>query len=172
MRGFFGMGVEGVTKPFNLGNLIRSSHAFGASFFFMLETAYSAKASDTSFAENSMPLYSYNTVDEMQLPRGCKLVGIELTDDAIDLPSFCHPRAAAYILGSERGSLSEGVLERCDHVIKIPTRFCVNVGIAGAIVMYDRMTHLGRWPARPLTPDGRIEPLPPHVQGPQLLRGR
>lgn len=171
MRGFFGVGVEGLTKPFNLGNLIRSSHAFGASFFFLIETDYSVTLSDTSVAQNEMPLYSYPAIDDLQLPRGCELVGIELTDDAVELPTFRHPRAAAYILGPERGALSAQVVERCDHIVKIPTAFCVNVGIAGAIVMYDRLLNLGRFPARPLTPGGRVEPLPSHVHGDMLLRG-
>ncbi|MEX2009990.1 MAG: TrmH family RNA methyltransferase, partial [Dongiaceae bacterium] len=29
MRGYFGIGVEGISKPMNLGNLMRSAHAFG-----------------------------------------------------------------------------------------------------------------------------------------------
>ena len=29
MRGFFAIGAEGISKPMNLGNLIRSAHAFG-----------------------------------------------------------------------------------------------------------------------------------------------
>ena len=35
-RGYFAMGVEGISKPGNVGNLVRSSHSFGASFFFKL----------------------------------------------------------------------------------------------------------------------------------------
>ena len=38
MRGYFGIGVEGISKSFNVGNLFRSAHAFGASFVFT-ETA-------------------------------------------------------------------------------------------------------------------------------------
>ena len=32
-----------------------------------------------------MPWYLWDTLDDMQLPRGCQLVGIELTDDAVEL---------------------------------------------------------------------------------------
>jgi hypothetical protein len=39
-------------------------------------------------------------------------------------------------------------------VVKIPTRFCVNVGLAGAIVMYDRLLAHGGYPARPIMPGG------------------
>ena len=57
----------------------------------------------------------------MALPQGCKLVGIELIDDAVDLPSFRHPLRAAYVLGPEHGSLSPELLARCDYVVRIPT---------------------------------------------------
>ena len=87
-------------------------------------------------------------------PRGCALVGVELIDEAVDLPSFRHPARAAYILGPERDSLSGPVLERCAHVVRIPTSFCVNVAMAGAIVMYDRTVTLGRYAPRPLRSGG------------------
>ena len=31
----------------------------------------------------------------------------------------------------------------CEFVVKIPTRFSINVGMAGAIVLYDRLMNLG-----------------------------
>ena len=36
MRGYFSIGVEGISKGFNLGNLVRTAHAFGASSFFTI----------------------------------------------------------------------------------------------------------------------------------------
>ncbi len=90
----------------------------------------------------------------MALPQGCKLVGIELIDNAIDLPSFRHPLRAAYVLGPEQGSLSEKLLARCDYVVRIPTSFCVNVAMAGAIVMYDRTRTLARFADRPMREGG------------------
>lgn len=173
MRGYFAMGVEGISKPMNLGSLVRSAHAFGASFFFTIAPDFKArevKLSDTSDAAKHLPLYTYDDLAEFTLPRGCKLVGIELTDDAVDLPSFRHPSAAAYVLGPERGSLSPALTARCDHIIKIPTKFCVNVGIAGAIVMYDRMITLGRFAERPVSPRAKPTPLPKHVSGKQVIR--
>ncbi|RMD63930.1 MAG: RNA methyltransferase [Alphaproteobacteria bacterium] len=173
MRGYFAIGVEGISKPLNLGNLMRSAHAFGASFFFVVDPAFAVeetRASDTSDSSQHLPLYVYHGADELTLPRGCALVGVELSDDAIDLPSFPHPMAAAYVLGPERGSLSPALIARCDHVVKIPTKFCVNVGVAGAIVMYDRMLSLGRFARRPLNPRARPEPPPPHVRGAPVIR--
>ena len=90
----------------------------------------------------------------MVLPAQCQLVGIELTDDAVDLPSFRHPLNAAYVFGRERGSLTAEMQARCAHIVKIPTKFCVNVSVACAVTLYDRTLSLGNYPDRPLMPGG------------------
>jgi len=36
MRGYFGVGVEGISKSYNLGAVLRTSNAFGASFAFTI----------------------------------------------------------------------------------------------------------------------------------------
>jgi hypothetical protein len=48
------------------------------------------------------------------------------------------------------------MIARCDFVVKIPTKFCVNVGLAGALVMYDRMICLGRYAERPVRTGGPV----------------
>ncbi len=175
MRGYFAVGVDRVSKAMNLGNLLRIAHAFDASFFFTVDVTakLSDAASDTSDASGHLPLYQFGSADELQLPLGCQLVGVEITDDAVDLPSFRHPMRAAYIFGAERLSLSDGVLARCQHVVKIPTRFSINVGMAGAIVMYDRMLTLGNFPVRPTRPGGPKENIPSRAKwGAPIMRQR
>ena len=91
-----------------------------------------------------MPYFEWSDINEINIPNGCKLVGIEITEDAIDLPNFVHPIRAMYILGAEKGSLSDDAKRRSSYIIKIPTKFSLNVAIAGAIVMYDRLKTLGK----------------------------
>lgn len=155
-RGYFAIGAERMSKALNLGNLMRSAHGFGASFTFTLGATYQAleARADTSKGQQHLPHYNWTTLDDMVLPTGCRLVGVELIDDAIDLPSFRHPLRAAYVLGPEMGSLSAPLLARCDYVVKIPTSFCVNVAMAGAIVMYDRVKSLARFADRPIREGG------------------
>lgn len=174
MRGYFGIGAEGISKPMNLGNLIRSAHAFGASFVFLVDAHYTVDSalSDTSQAERQLPLYGFDSVDALTLPRGCALIGVELLDEAVELPSFRHPLNAAYVFGPERDSLSPGMVARCNHVVKIPTRFCINLAVAGAVVMYDRMLSLGRFAPRPVRSGGPTEALAPHVHGEVIARRR
>jgi tRNA G18 (ribose-2'-O)-methylase SpoU len=174
MRGYFGIGAEGISKPMNLGNLIRSAHAFGASFVFLVDPHHTIgdAPSDTSHAEQQLPLYRVDTVQELALPKGCALIGVELLDQATLLPSFRHPLNAAYVFGPERSSLSPAMVARCDHVVRIPTRFCINLAVAGAIVMYDRMLSLGRFAPRPVRSGGPSEPLRAHVHSKVVTRRR
>lgn len=168
MRGYFGIGVEGISKSMNVGSLFRTAYAFDASFVFTVAAVYSrieGSRSDTSDATAHLPFYAFPEIEQMALPEGCSLVGVEITDQAIELPSFHHPKNAAYILGPERGALSQALTERCDYVIKIPTKFSINVGLAGALVMYDRLMSLGRFAPRPVATGGPTEALPEPVFG-------
>ncbi|HBR69948.1 MAG TPA: rRNA methyltransferase [Rhodospirillaceae bacterium] len=171
MRGFFGVGVEGISKEANVGNLVRSAHAFGASFFFAIAPSVdiqAMKVSDTSDAFDHLPYYQYENVGKLDLPKGCVLVGVELVENSVELPSFRHPTRAAYVLGPEMGSLSPELMEKCDHIVKIPMKFCVNVGVAGALVMYDRMLSMGRFAERPVRAGGNAEK--PQAQKPHEHR--
>lgn len=173
MRGYFGLGVEGISKPMNVGSIYRTAHAFGADFVFAIAPVVNLRElhkSDTSETEKHVPLYEYATVDELKLPRGCQLIGVEIHDDAIDLPSFKHPEQAAYVLGGERTGLSPALAERCRHIVRIPTRFSVNVGVAAAILMYDRLLSRKRFAPRPARSGGPVEELPAHVHGGPVTR--
>ena len=171
MRGYFGIGIEGVSKPMNVGNLVRSAHALGASFIFTVAANYDVamSGSDTSDTTAQVPFYPFDSMESMRLPAGCELVGIELDDTAIDLPSFRHPRRAAYVLGMERVGLSDAMIECCDHIVKIPTKFSLNLATTGGIVMYDRLLSMGRFANRPVMAGAQPEPLPEHIFGTPVI---
>jgi tRNA G18 (ribose-2'-O)-methylase SpoU len=163
-RGYFGIGAEGVSKSANIGALLRTGHAFGAAFCFTIGTGWDSRAertADTSHTDLHVPMWRYPSLADLSLPRGCTLVGIERLDDAIELPSFRHPLNAAYVLGPERAGLSAGLLARCDHVVRIPTRFALNLAVAGALVLYDRLLQHGRFADRPVGSGGPAESPPP-----------
>lgn len=151
MRGYFGVGSEGISKQMNLGAIMRTAHAFGASFIFTVGArvkAREAALADTSKSESHVPLYEWASAGDIVLPKKCTLIGVEIDDRAIDLPTFPHPLNAAYLLGPERGDLSDAAKARCAHLVKIPTRFCVNLSVAAAIVLYDRMLAVGGYERR------------------------
>jgi tRNA G18 (ribose-2'-O)-methylase SpoU len=173
-RGYFGLGAEGVSKSANMGALLRTGHAFGAAFCFTVGAGWDARASrsaDTADTPAHVPLWRFAGIEDAVLPRECALVGVELVEDAVDLPSFRHPLNAAYVLGPERSGLSAPVLARCRHVVRIPTRFALNLAVAGAIVLYDRLLQHGRFAERPVASGGPTEALPePQGHGPPVFR--
>ncbi|HVB67054.1 MAG TPA: RNA methyltransferase [Acetobacteraceae bacterium] len=158
-RGYFGIGVEGVSKSANVGALLRTAHAFGASFCFTVGAGWDARAerlADTAGTPAHVPLWRFADLDALALPAGCALVGIEILDGATELPSFRHPLSAAYVLGPERAGLSPALLARCRHVVRIPTKFSLNLAVAGALVLYDRLLQQGRFAERPVGSGGGV----------------
>lgn len=156
-RGWFAVGAEGISKPMNLGAIMRTSHAFGASFVFTLGAHHRVRdvhKADTSKTHQHVPYFDFDSPDALMLPRDCRLVGVELTADSIDLPTFRHPQGAAYVFGREKGSLTPEMQEKCEFIVQIPTRFCINVGTAVAITLYDRTLVMGGWPDRPVKVGG------------------
>ncbi|HEY8289017.1 MAG TPA: RNA methyltransferase [Acetobacteraceae bacterium] len=152
-RGYFGIGIEGVSKSANIGALLRTAHAFGAAFCFSVGTGWDARAArhaDTADTPSHVPLWRFPDLASLSLPQGCVLVAVELLDTATDLPSFRHPLNAAYVLGPERAGVSPALLARCQHVVRIPTRFALNLAVAGALVLYDRLLQHGRFAERPV----------------------
>jgi tRNA G18 (ribose-2'-O)-methylase SpoU len=175
-RGYFGIGVEGVSKAANVGALLRTAHAFGAAFCFSVGAGWDARAArhaDTAETPSHVPLWRFPDLASMALPQSCVLVGVELLDDAIDLPSFRHPLNAAYVLGPERAGLSPALLARCRHVVRLPTRFALNLAVAGALVLYDRLLQHGRFADRPVGSIGTPEAVDPARHGaPRFRRTR
>ena len=175
MRGYFGIGVEGISKAMNVGSIFRTAHAFDAGFVFTVGATYSVSEggrADTSKTLNHTPFYEFPNLGSLVLPEKCSLVGVELIDDSIDLPSFRHPARAAYVLGPERNSLSPEMVDRCEFVVKIPMQFCVNVSVAAAIIMYDRVQSMGRFQRRPEMSGGPAEPLPEPIFGEPKFRAK
>ena len=84
---YFGIGIQNGKTPENLGVLWRSAQNLGASFIFTIGNRYAKQACDTHNAVKAMPYFHYDNFDEFynHLPKGARLIGVELTDKAIDL---------------------------------------------------------------------------------------
>ena len=138
MRGYFGIGVQNLKTEINLGTLFRSAYCMGASFVFVIGRRYKKQSSDTTCSYRHIPLFQYESSEHFlkSIPYDCPLIGVELTDTSENIYSFVHPERAVYCLGAEDGSLT--FLNRCVRVIQIPSKHCLNVAVAGSIVMYDR----------------------------------
>lgn len=138
-RGYFGIGIYHAKSTVNVGTLWRSAHNMGADFIFTIGRRYSKQPSDTTNAQKHIPLYEYDSMEDFKkhIPKGCRTVFVEQSDKSKDIRDFCHPERAVYILGAEDHGIPAKMMEG-KQVVHINTPMCLNVAVAGSIVMYDR----------------------------------
>ncbi len=144
-RGYFGIGIEAGKTPENVGTLWRSAHAFGAAFIFTIGHRYPGCAMDTSKAARHIPLHEHDTLEAFlaALPRAADLIGVDCDNGAPrPLAAFKHPERAVYLLGAEDHGLSRAALGACAALVEIPSAMCLNVAVAGSIVLYDRIAKI------------------------------
>lgn len=140
-RGFFAIGVFHSKSKENLGTLWRSAAAFGANFLFTVGRRYTHQPTDVGHCTRHIPLFHFQDIDCLKehVPLGCYLIGVELSEQSIQLPRYSHPERACYLLGAEDHGLNAESLSRCFQVVQIPhAEKCLNVATAGSIVLYDR----------------------------------
>ena len=138
-RGYFGIGVYKPKNGENIGTLWRSANVFGASFIFIIGARFKKQPTDTLRTERHIPLYQYDTYQDFRnnIPHGCQMVGIECPGKE-KLASFKHPVSCLYLLGSEDNGLPQSILDDCQNVVEVEAKRCLNVSVAGSIVMYSR----------------------------------
>jgi tRNA(Leu) C34 or U34 (ribose-2'-O)-methylase TrmL len=138
-RGFFGIGIVNGKFDANVGQLLRTGCCFGADFLYSVGQRYKNTPTNTVHAERHIPFYEYSDIEDMlsHRPYGCQPICIELKPQARNLSSFVHPERAIYILGQEDGSLPDDLCLMFP-TIYIDTLYCLNVCVAGSIVLYDR----------------------------------
>jgi len=137
-RGFCGIGIFHSKTPVNVGTLWRSAAILGADFIFTVGRRYDHQPSDTMKAWRHIPLWHFSDLDDLRVPRDCKLVGIELDKRARPIHTFAHPERAVYLLGAEDRGLSKEAIARCHSLVCLPGEWSMNVAVAGSIVLHDR----------------------------------
>ena len=137
---YFGIGILNGKTPENLGVLWRSAQNFGASFIFTIGNRYAKQASDTHDAVKAMPYYHYKTFQDFfeHIPKGTRIVGVEMAEGAQSLENFEHPRRCVYLLGAEDHGLTKEAIANAHFLVQFPSKHSLNVAVAGSIVLYDR----------------------------------
>jgi len=146
MRGYSAIGIIGCKTEINVGTLWRSAFIFGAAYIFTIGKRYKQQSSDTQKAWRKIPLFAYATFDEFKngLPFDARIVGVEIVDGSVPLEGYVHPERAVYLLGAEDHGIPSAALDRCHDVVQLPGAYCLNVSVAGSIVMYDRLLKADR----------------------------
>jgi tRNA (guanosine-2'-O-)-methyltransferase len=143
MNGYYGIGIYHPKKILNLGTLWRSAHNFGAKFIFTIGQRYHKQPSDTTKAFRHVPLFNFLTWEDFRehIPHGCLPVFVEQAETAKNIVEFKHPKSAVYILGAEDHGVPESLMKGYRKVF-IDTPMCLNVSVAGSIIMFDRASKI------------------------------
>jgi tRNA G18 (ribose-2'-O)-methylase SpoU len=140
--------LDDVRSLQNVGSIFRTGDAFRVDTIYLCgitgrpphrdihKTALGATENVTwLYEENAQSLVN----DLKQI--GWKIIGIEQTQNSIDLDNFVFESESkyAFILGNEVNGVSQSLLELCDAVIEIPqlgTKHSLNISVSAGIVAW------------------------------------
>jgi tRNA (guanosine-2'-O-)-methyltransferase len=145
--GEVGLVLDHVQSPFNVGAILRTAAAFKVDHLWLVGDTASptdAKAAKTALGSQRYLQWSWHdTVAEAAAAArevGYRVVGVELTDDAVPLDRADLRGPVALMLGHEDRGLSPAALAVCDTVTFIPQLGRIgslNVATATAIALYE-----------------------------------
>jgi tRNA (guanosine-2'-O-)-methyltransferase len=165
--------LDHVQSPFNVGSILRTAAAFRVDHLWLVrDTASPAnpKTSKTALGSQRFVEWSWrDTAAEAASAardEGFRIVGLELTDDAVPLPDLAVGHPVCLVIGHEDRGLPPASLAACDDVAYIPQLGRIgslNVATATAIALYelrrrDWTATADGGPGGPGEPGGRGEP--------------
>ncbi|MDO6838692.1 RNA methyltransferase [Paraglaciecola chathamensis] len=126
-------------SPQNMGSILRAAGCYRAdSVLYTGERYARARAfnTDTKNVGLNIPLAQ---IDEPMPEPHMAMVAVELVEGATPLPHFEHPKHAYYVFGPEDGSIEQSILDKCQHVVYVPTTGCMNLAATVNVLLYDRL---------------------------------
>jgi tRNA (guanosine-2'-O-)-methyltransferase len=139
--------LDGVTSPFNVGAIVRTSAAFKVEHLYLAggsTSPGSAKAGKTAMGTERYLSWSTfeRGADACDAARedGFSVVGLELADHAVPLFQLSVGPDVCLAIGNEDHGLTTGTLAACDAVAFIPQLGRVgslNVATAAAIALFE-----------------------------------
>ncbi|OGL30965.1 hypothetical protein A3F37_04245 [Candidatus Saccharibacteria bacterium RIFCSPHIGHO2_12_FULL_41_12] len=152
--------AHNIRSTHNVGSLLRTAECLGVNDVYLTGyTPYPKIADDprlphlankihNQIAKTSLGAEQYLQIIANQSLSGCinvlkrrgyEIVGLEQTNDSIDILDFKPPKALALIVGNERYGIDNDTLKLCDKVIQIPMKGrkeSLNVVQATAVALY------------------------------------
>ena len=125
----------------NVGGVLRASSVFGVKMVVLTGNRIKNKmkhSTDTTKAWRHIPTIITKDVFDV-IPYSAIPIAVELLPEAMPMPDFIHPPRGFYIFGQEDGTLGKRIIDRCKHVIYLPTHnSCLNLAACVNVVLYDR----------------------------------
>lgn len=135
------IGLINPKSPQNVGSVLRAAGCYGASAIFYTGNRYARAKShitDTKKRGLSIPV-EYCDDPIAQKHHNMQIVAVELVEGATPLPNFVHPDNALYLFGPEDGTIEQSMLDKCEHVVYVPTTGCMNLAATVNVLLYDRL---------------------------------
>jgi len=140
-RGPYAIAMLHPSHPENVGGVARATGCFDADYLATIGHKYEGHASAVGHDRHT-PIWHFLRFKDLlvSLPYKTELVAIDFNEDATRLRDFKHPERALYVLGEEGPGFQNHpeVLERVEHIVYIPAEYCMNVAVAGNMVLEDR----------------------------------
>lgn len=135
-RGHYGIAMLHPAHQENIGSVVRAAGCFDADYVATIGTRYGGHATSCGH-QRHVPIWAFT---EVAVPKDTKLVAIDYDENATPLSEFNHPERAMYILGEEGPGFENHpkVLENADETVYIESDYCMNVAVAGNMVLRDR----------------------------------
>ena len=138
--------LDGVEDPHNLGAVIRTAEACGASGIVVPErhsaplnaTVVKASAGASAYVPIVRAKNLVSAIEEMK-KRGLWVVGVDPTGTQ-DWTAFDYSSPVALVLGGEHRGLRRLVREHCDALVRLPMSGKIgslNISVAAGIVLYE-----------------------------------
>ncbi len=137
------------SKEHNVGTLVRTAHAVAAEEVVLVgDREWNIEAAKTAerFTEVTILPDERSFLDHVAA-RGWSLVAVELDERSVNLFEAEYPESPCFLLGAERDGLPPSLIEAADLVVEIPQWGlvpCLNLAVAGSIVLYDYLGKLHR----------------------------
>jgi tRNA(Leu) C34 or U34 (ribose-2'-O)-methylase TrmL len=142
MRGYAAIGLYAPKTGETVGGAMRAAGCYEAAMIVIEGARYHKQRTDTQQTWRHIPVIHGPLFDLM--PLGCDPVIVELHPRARSLPDFVHPERAFYIFGPEDGSVPNEVIEKCQRIVQVPTKYCMNLAATVNVVLYDRLAKAKR----------------------------
>jgi tRNA (guanosine-2'-O-)-methyltransferase len=139
--------LDGVQSPFNVGAILRTAAALRVEHLWLAgdsATPTNPKTAKTALGSDRFVDWTpcATTPEAITAARaaGFRIVGLELTDDAVPLHRLAPAPATCLVIGHEDRGLSPAGLAACDTVAFVPQLGRIgslNVSTATAIALYE-----------------------------------
>lgn len=140
-RGHYGIAMLHPAHQENVAGVARATGVFDADYMATIGTEYEHHAASVGHGKH-LPIWYFPEFRDFKisLPKDTEIIAVDYDDTATKLSEFAHPERAVYLLGEEGPGFEnyEEVIKRADRKVYIESEYCMNVAVAGNMILRDR----------------------------------